>query len=69
MNYKMDKGALTAIDIKQTKYKLLYWSIFTILLVGGLLICLFPVVWIFLMGFKDANEIYDLSTGFYLKIS
>ena len=67
MNYKMDKGALTAIDIKQTKYKFLYWSIFTILLVGGLLICLFPVVWIFLMGFKDANEIYDISTGFFPK--
>lgn len=67
MRYNMDKGALTAIDIKQTKYKFLYWSIFTILLAGGLLICIFPVVWVFLTGFKDANEIYDLSTGFFPK--
>lgn len=63
----MDKGALTSTDMQQTKYKILYWSIFTILLVGGLLICVFPVVWIILSGFKDANEMYDLSAGFFPK--
>ena len=67
MNYKMDKGALLPIDMKQPKYKVLYWSIFMLLLVGGLLICVFPVVWLFLTGFKDANEIYDISSGFFPK--
>ena len=67
MNYKMDKGVLTSIDMKQPKYKVLYWLMFSILLVGGVLICILPVVWIFLTGFKDANEIYDLSSGFFPK--
>lgn len=67
MNYKMDKGALTPMDMKQSKYQLLYWSIFSILLVGSVLICLFPVIWIFMTGFKDANEIYDISSGFFPK--
>ncbi len=63
MDYKMDKGALTSMDMKQTKYKILYWSIFLVLLICGIGICLFPVVWIFLTGFKNPNEIYDVSTG------
>lgn len=63
MDYKMDKGVLTSMDMKQTKYKILYWSIFLVLLICGIGICLFPVVWIFLTGFKNPNEIYDVSTG------
>ena len=67
MKYKMDKGALLPSDMKKPKYKLLYWVMFGVLLIGGILICVFPVVWIFLTGFKDANEIYDLSSGFFPK--
>lgn len=67
MRYKMDKGALSALDMKQKKYKVLYWSIFTTLLLGALLICIFPVVWVISMGFKDANEIYNQSSGFFPK--
>ena len=67
MDYKMDKGALTSMDMKQAKYKILYWSIFSVLLISSICVCIFPVVWIFLTGFKDANEIYDISTGLFPK--
>lgn len=52
---QMDKGALTPIDMKQTKYKILYLFIMGILLFWCLGICLFPVVWITLMWKKVTN--------------
>jgi len=67
MKYNMDKGALTNIDMKQTKYKILYWSIFATLLIFGFLICVFPVVWVVLSGFKDANEIYNTTGSLWPK--
>lgn len=52
----MDKGILTNIDMKRTKYKVLYYSMLTFLVVWCLGICLFPVVWILLSGFKTPAE-------------
>lgn len=56
----MDKGILTNVDMKQPKYKALYTIMFTVLIVYGLLVCVFPVVWIMLSGFKDVQEMYSL---------
>lgn len=66
MNYeKMNKGALTPVDMKQTKYKILYWSIFATLLIFGFVFCIFPVIWVILSGFKSASEIYNTASGFW----
>lgn len=56
----MDKGVLSNIDMKRKRYKLLYWLMFAFLLLWGLCVCLFPVLWIILSGFKDVQEMYKL---------
>lgn len=55
----MDKGALTASDMKKTKYKVLYFCMFGILLLwcAGVIL---PVLWIILSGFKEPNEMYSI---------
>ena len=54
---KMNKGALTASDMKQPIYKIMYAGIF-----GFIVVCcvvsFFPVVWVILSGFKDVKEMY-----------
>ena len=65
MKYNMDKGALTSVDMKQTKYKILYWSMFSTLLILGFVVCVFPVIWVILSGFKNANEIYNTTGSFW----
>lgn len=67
MKYNMDKGALTSADMRHTKYKILYWSIFFSLLLITLIVCVLPVVWIVMAGFKDANEIYSTTGDFWPK--
>lgn len=57
---QMDKGALTAIDMKQGKYKVLYAGIMGILLFWCIVICLFPIVWLALSGFKTVDEMYAI---------
>lgn len=54
---KMDKGALTATDMKQTKYKILYWIFFGTIF-AYCMVAVLPVIWILLSGFKDVKEMY-----------
>lgn len=59
-NKTWDKGSLTAIDMKSGKYKLLYSIIIGILVIWCAIICLFPVVWLLLSGFKSVQEMYQV---------
>lgn len=65
MKHNFDKGALTSVDMKQRKYKILYWSMFATLLFFGFWICIFPVIWVVLSGFKAANEIYNTAGSLF----
>lgn len=56
----MDKGILTNIDMKRSEYKALYWIMFSVLIVWCVTICVFPVVWIMLSGFKNPQEMYAI---------
>ena len=62
-NKQMDKGILTNIDMKQGKYRFLYSAIMIILLLWCLGICLYPILWIILSGFKDVEELYAIPLG------
>ncbi len=56
---KMDKGALTASDMKSGKYKIVYFSMMAVLLCWCAIVIL-PILWIILSGFKDPAEIYAI---------
>lgn len=60
-------GALTVCEMRKPTYRILYWTMFAVLLIFALGICLFPVVWILLAGFKDANEIYAIPATLFPK--
>ena len=66
-NKQMDKGILTNIDMKQGNYKFLYSVIMIILLLWCLGICLYPILWIILSGFKDVEELYAIPSTFFPK--
>ncbi len=66
-NKQMDKGILTNIDMKQGKYRFLYSAIMIILLLWCLGICLYPILWIILSGFKDVEELYAIPSTFFPK--
>lgn len=66
-NKRWDKGSLTAIDMKMGKYKALYIAIIAILVIWCAVICLYPVVWLLLSGFKDVKEMYALPPTFFPK--
>lgn len=53
----MDKGILTNSDMKQPKYKILYGSMFLIMIIYCL-VSVLPVLWVLLSGFKDVKEMY-----------
>ena len=63
---KMNKGALTASDMKQPIYKIMYAAIF-----GFIVVCcvvsFFPVVWVILSGFKDVKEMYAVPATLFPK--
>jgi len=59
-------GIISNIELKQTKYKILYWSIFTILVFISI-ISFLPSIWVLLSGFKDVKEIYRIPSSFFPK--
>lgn len=59
-------GLLNFSDLKKPRFKLLYWSMFLILVLISL-ICLLPVLWIAVSGFKDINEMYSIPPTFIPK--
>lgn len=46
---------LSSMDLKLTKYKIIYWTMFGILCLLAC-ICIFPILWVFMSAFKDIKE-------------
>lgn len=57
-------GILNSADLKTAKGKLLYWSLFGILVITAL-IAFIPSVWMILTAFKDTQEIYTQPNHFF----
>lgn len=57
-------GLLNFADLKKTKYKVLYWIMFACLFLLSL-ICLLPVIWVALSGFKTPSEMYAVPPTFF----
>lgn len=56
-------GLLNFADMKKGRFKLLYAVMLTILILFSL-ICLLPLIWVFLSGFKDIEEMYRIPPTF-----
>ena len=54
---KKQNGLLNFSDLKSVKYKVLYFAMCTFLIIMAL-ICIVPVLWISLSGFKTVDEMY-----------
>ena len=52
-------GLINFLDLKKLRFKILYWSMFFILVLIALA-CLLPILWVALSGFKDINEMYSI---------
>ena len=52
-------GLLNFADLKKKRFRLLYWCMFAILILLSL-ICILPIIWVFLSGFKDMKEMYKI---------
>lgn len=57
-------GVISAFDLKQTKYKVIYFIMFAIMTVLVLAVIV-PTIWIFLTGFKGSQEIYEIPAKFF----
>lgn len=60
----MDKGVLTNADMKRGKYVCLYLCLALFMVIYGLIV-LVPSIWMLLMGFKSAAEIYQTPVSFF----
>lgn len=54
-----NEGLLNWSDLKTPTGKLIYWTMFAFLLLLSL-ICLLPVLWMFVSGFKTNQELYAI---------
>ena len=52
-----EAGLLSSVDMRKVHNKPIYWAMFLILLFVSL-ICLVPVIWVALSGFKSVSELY-----------
>ena len=50
-----DTGLIVATDLKTAKARTAYWIMFAFLIIASV-VCLFPVVWVFMSAFKDLDE-------------
>ncbi len=62
----MDKGVLTNADMRRPRYVALY-IFFVLFMIIHAVIVLAPCIWMFLTGFKEPAEIYQVSTSFFPK--
>lgn len=53
------QGLLNFADLKKPQFKILYWAMFAFMLLMSLM-CLIPVIWIALSGFKSPSEMYAI---------
>lgn len=60
----MDKGILASSDMKQIKYRILYFSMVLIMLCYAAIVFI-PSIWMILSGFKDVSEMYATPVKFF----
>lgn len=56
-------GVINASDLKTFRGQLVYWMMFSVLVIVCLL-CVIPTLWVLCMGFKDTQEIYQAASFF-----
>lgn len=61
-----NEGLITGIEYRQKKFKVLYGFIIFMLIVACF-VTLIPIGWLFLAGFKDANEVFKAPFTFFPK--
>lgn len=52
-------GLFNWMDLRTKKYKFVYWMMYAFLILMAL-ICIIPVIWVSLSGFKTIEEIYSV---------
>ena len=52
-------GLLNFADLRKVRFKILYWAMFTVMLLMSL-ICILPTIWVALTGFKSTQEMYAI---------
>ena len=61
---KKSNGLLNWQDLKSNRYKVLYWTMFAFLFLLTL-VCVIPIIWSSLSGFKSVDEIYAMPQKFF----
>ena len=51
-------GLFNWMDLRTKKYKAIYWLMYLFLILMAL-VCVLPVIWVSLSGFKTIEEIYS----------
>lgn len=57
-------GLINGMEYKSTKYKVLY-GVIIFLLIFFSVIALIPILWLFLVGFKDASKVFESPFKFF----
>lgn len=60
------EGILNFSDMRKIRYKAVYWAMFAILMLL-VLVCLLPVLWVSLSGFKSIEELYAIPPTLFPK--
>ena len=61
---KKSNGLLNWMDLRSTKYKVLYWLMFAFLFLLTI-VCVLPMIWSALSGFKSTSEMLEVPQKFF----
>ena len=61
---KKSNGLLNWMDLRDKKYRVLYWIMFSLLFLLTI-VCILPMVWSALSGFKTVDEMYAIPQKFF----
>ena len=61
---KKSNGLLNWMDLRSTKYKIVYWVMFGFLFLLTL-VCVVPMIWSLLSGFKTTSEMLEVPQKFF----
>ena len=59
-------GLLNYFDLRKKRYKAIYFVMYSIMICISL-ICVLPIIWVALSGFKDMQEMYAIPPTFFPK--
>ncbi|MBQ6554576.1 MAG: carbohydrate ABC transporter permease, partial [Firmicutes bacterium] len=61
---KKSNGLLNWMDLKSPKYRIVYWAMFAFLFLLTL-VCVVPMIWSMLSGFKSTSEMLEVPQKFF----